>query len=1624
MKKITHTLILSMLLLLWSGWLMAQNFEWAAKLGGTDAEEGWSITTDASGNVYTAGTFKGTADFNPGAGVNQLTSNGQTDFFISKVNATGVYQWAVQFGSTGIEGAKPTVKTDPSGNVYLAGSFRNTVDFNPGAGTNELIGNGTSLDGFVVKLNSSGVFQWVKHITGSSNIITQNLEVDASGNAYVIGNFTGTVNFRPEGVALEETAQASGDSFVMKVSSAGTLGWVKVITTNSLVTSYGIALDASNNVYISGTHYGTVDFDPGVNTASLSSAGGTDAFVTKWNSDGEYIWAKNFGGSSNAIGQDDDVANAIAVDSDGNVAITGFFRSTADFDPGAGVFEITSNGIMDIFVSKLDVNGNFVWATALPGPGNNIGYDVEVDAAGNIYSTGQFGGEVDFDPGVDFYNLSSSGAEFDIYVSKLKPDGSFAVAFKIGSTLRDRGYGIAVDESYNIYTTGYFNGSFDFDPTSGVSNLSSAGSSDAFILKMSQPVYIPDANFKAALLANGSINTTDDGEITYQEAEAFAGAIDVSGLSISDLTGIEAFLNITELKASDNALTTVNLSNNTQLVTLWIRDNNLSTIDLGNITNLDQLFLNGNELTTIDLSDNTQIDELALHDNNLSAIDLTELTALTEISISNNQLATINLNNNPLLLKLTINGNQLTALDLSNNPLLINVSAFNNNITTVNLTGLTKVTDLNLTNNQLTTIDLSDMVKLDNLTLVGNALTTIDLTNNGTIRVLNVQSNNLTSLDISPLTNINWLYAQNNDLASITMSGSTAMTTLFLGGNQLATIDLSANTGLTDVRLMDNALISLDLTSNTLLEKVFINNNSLQSLNIKNGNNASITTFDATGNSELTCITVDDVAYAETNFTNIDSQTGFSRLCNSVNIPDANFKAYLLASAVNTVDDGEISFEEAEALTGSLIIRELSIADLTGIEAFVNISSLDCFGNELTTLDLTNNVALTSVNCRSNLISSLNVSGLVALNNLDFTDNLLESIDVTSLTSVFYIGASDNQLTSIDLSNNLALEDLGIYNCPLLTSLDLTANTSLAYLEAYDNPLLNSVNVANGNNGIIEIFDLRNSPNLTCITVDDVAYADLNFTDIDVAANFSTNCSNVANDITAFSFAEQASAATIGSGVVDIEVVFGTDLSSLTPTFTISSGATVNPASGVAQNFSSAFVYTVTAENPTEVQQWTINVAEENVAPTDITLGNSNIDENNAPNDIIGTFNTSDANASDTHSYSLITGTGDTDNASFSISGDQLQAAESFDFETKSSHSIRVQTNDGRGGIFEKEIVIDINNVENINQTITFEALSPTTFGDATFELSATATSELPVVFASSDETVATISGSTVTIIGAGTADITASQAGDGDYAAADDVVQILTVNKANQTISIEAITDKLTTDAPFDVVASASSGLEVSLEVSGPATIAVTTITLDGTVGTVTVTATQAGNSNINAADETSITFEVLQGAVAQTITFNAIEDQFLEAGSVTLSATASSDLEVTFEIVSGTATINANVVSFTDVGAVVVRANQAGNAEFLPAVPVEQTFEVITVTGFEEAASALLVYPNPASNVITVQTQQETITLWLLSIQGAEIMEVKPNVGNDISRLDNGIYFLRISNAQGVTTHKIIKK
>jgi hypothetical protein len=356
--------------------------------------------------------------------------------------------------------------------------------------------------------------------------------------------------------------------------------------------------------------------------------------------------------------------------------------------------------------------------------------------------------------------------------------------------------------------------------------------------------------------------------------------------------------------------------------------------------------------------------------------------------------------------------------------------------------------------------------------------------------------------------------------------------------------------------------------------------------------------------------------------------------------------------------------------------------------------------------------------------------------------------------------------------------------------------------------------------------------------VNDVSFAQLNWTEIDNTANFSTNCNNVSTDILTFSISGEIVPATIDAVNHTITSIMpaGSDLSSLSPAITVSSGATINPASDITQNFSLTVNYTVTAENPSVSQVWQVSVLEENIAPTDIMLSNSAINENNAVNDLIGTLTSVDLNVNANHTYTLVSGTGDDDNASFSISGNSLQAAEAFNYETKNIYSIRIQTDDGRGGLYHEIFEITVNDIEERqNQTISFASISPVGFEVGSMALNATASSNLAVAYTVISGP-ATVAGNVLTFTGAGSVTVQATQVGNIDFFAAASVDQTFCINPVKPVITASytnpespVLTSSATTNNQWSLDGTALVGeTQTSLTVSEEGSYAVT-VTVGG---------------------------------------------------------------------------------------------------------------------------------------------------------------------------------------------------
>jgi hypothetical protein len=450
--------------------------EWATQVGTPASFDGAAaIAVDDSGNVIVAGSFKGTADFDPGPGTTTMTSNGSDDIFLAKYDAAGNFLWVSAFGFSAADEGN-SVAFDPSGNIYLAATFDDSVDLDPGPGVVMEYASGSS-DFFFAKYDASGNYVWSKKVGGIYYERATCITVDQFANTYLTGDFSGTVDFDP-GVAVGNLNSASvAGIFIAKYDPSGNYTWAKALTgSGGTRGSFGVKPDAAGNVFICGGFSDTTDFDPGPGIVNRVSAGSYDAFFAKYDASGNYIWAHTLGAGSL------DMIRSIAVDPAGNVVCGGQFTSTVDFDPGAATAMMTATGYDDAFFAKYDALGNFVWAKKIGSAGSDLTSGVEISAAGNIYVAGNFYGPADFDPGAGQAILNTNGYN-DAFYGEYDPNGNYYWAAKIGGSGTDQANALTLDQQNNVYVAGIFTTGADFDPGATIYNLTTIGYVDAFFAK-------------------------------------------------------------------------------------------------------------------------------------------------------------------------------------------------------------------------------------------------------------------------------------------------------------------------------------------------------------------------------------------------------------------------------------------------------------------------------------------------------------------------------------------------------------------------------------------------------------------------------------------------------------------------------------------------------------------------------------------------------------------------------------------------------------------------------------------------------------------------------------------------------------------------------------------------------------------------------------------------------------------------------------------------------------------------------------------------------------------------------------------------------------------------------------
>lgn len=469
------------------------NYQWVKSVGGETGESGLSVVSDNKGYVYVTGRMGSSGiDFNTYGTTSWILDLGtvSTSCFVAKYDSVGNCIWAKNIKTVSAQGFSTgsSIAVDKLGNVYVSGSFYGSVDFNPDDVATEIkasYGTNVAFDAFLLKLDAYGNYKWVEVIGGNDFDLSTALVVDKkSEGIYISGTFESDIVLFSSAISDTLFNKGGSDAFLAKFDTLGTKLWHKSIggVGNESIT----AIDADTAfLAVTGIFKDTLVFDTGYSLDTLPGAADTNVFLGKYMLDGSYGWMEKIGGNQAFA-----FSTGIALN-DSHIHLTGIFKQTISIDPNNTTTTLSSLGKNDVFIAKYTIGGGYVWSTTIASESSSldndvISKDIAVDASGNVFLVGSIAGTISFGNLL----LSSDGAP-DLYFSKYNSSGDAVWAQKIETNLQITNLlvslgSVAVDSKNNVYLTGEFRNTVDFDPGDDVANRISAGFDDMFIAKYSE----------------------------------------------------------------------------------------------------------------------------------------------------------------------------------------------------------------------------------------------------------------------------------------------------------------------------------------------------------------------------------------------------------------------------------------------------------------------------------------------------------------------------------------------------------------------------------------------------------------------------------------------------------------------------------------------------------------------------------------------------------------------------------------------------------------------------------------------------------------------------------------------------------------------------------------------------------------------------------------------------------------------------------------------------------------------------------------------------------------------------------------------------------------------------------
>ncbi len=435
-----------LLLCSWKLYLLSSDWEWGVSAGGSGWDAGNSIVVDSAGNSYVTGYFSGIADF----GDITLESSGEQDLFVGKIDSNGNWVWVESAGGDEKSSGKG-VALDSTNNVYITGFFSGTAEF----GDISLTSAGYR-DMFVASLDQEGEWLWVERGGGSSNDYGFSIVIDSNDHPVVTGRFYDDADFGN----IELSSNGSADLFIAKLNNYGDWLWVEQAGGDSYIEGLSLVADSNNDIIVTGCFLDTAQFG----AISLTSNEWDDIFVAKLDETGSWLWAVRAGGEVYDIG------HSVITDSEDNIYVTGEFRGSADF--GDTILESGNSYLSDLFVARLDVTGEWLWAIKAGGTSSAVAKSLAPGVDGQIMIGGYFWNDIQFS---DLWLTGSGG-----FIAGIDITGNWLWVEKAGELNSAYCYALAVGEDNRVLSSGIFSGHAQF----GNCYLTGTGLTDIFVASL------------------------------------------------------------------------------------------------------------------------------------------------------------------------------------------------------------------------------------------------------------------------------------------------------------------------------------------------------------------------------------------------------------------------------------------------------------------------------------------------------------------------------------------------------------------------------------------------------------------------------------------------------------------------------------------------------------------------------------------------------------------------------------------------------------------------------------------------------------------------------------------------------------------------------------------------------------------------------------------------------------------------------------------------------------------------------------------------------------------------------------------------------------------------------------